>query len=116
MSVGPQFGSSGLIASSATATWGHCRFLSCRSKSHTYLVEAATEVKALVDAVSAGSQEQARGIEQIAKAVAHMDRTTQSTAATAEEEASAAEELSSQARSMTAAVLQLRLLVDGSGE
>jgi methyl-accepting chemotaxis protein len=80
------------------------------------ITASAEEVKALVDAVSAGSQEQARGIEQIAKAVAHMDRTTQSTAATAEEEASAAEELSSQARSMTAAVLQLRLLVDGSSE
>jgi methyl-accepting chemotaxis protein len=78
------------------------------------ITTSAEQVKTLVDAVSSGSQEQARGIEQIAKAVAHMDQTTQSTAATAEEGASAAEELSAQARTMTQAVRQLRVLVDGS--
>jgi methyl-accepting chemotaxis protein len=77
------------------------------------ITAAAEEVKTLVDAVSSGSQEQARGIEQIAKAVAHMDGTTQSTAATAEEGASAAEELAAQARTMGRAVQQLRMLVDG---
>jgi methyl-accepting chemotaxis protein len=76
----------------------------------------AKEVKTLVDAVSSGSQKQARGIEQISKAVAHMDQTTQSTAATAEEGASAAEELSAQARTMTQSVRQPRVLADGSHE
>jgi methyl-accepting chemotaxis protein len=77
------------------------------------ITAAAEQVKTLVDAVSSGSQEQARGIEQIAKAVAHMDGTTQSAAATAEEGASAAEELSAQAQTMSRAVRQLRVLVDG---
>jgi methyl-accepting chemotaxis protein len=79
------------------------------------ITTSAEEVKTLVDAVSMGSQEQARGIEQISKAVSHMDRTTQTTAATAEEAASAAEELSAQAQTMSTAVGLLRVLVDGNG-
>jgi methyl-accepting chemotaxis protein len=80
------------------------------------ITASAEEVKTLVDAVNGGSQEQARGIEQIAKAVAQMDQTTQSTAATAEESASAAAVLSAHARTMTDAVRQLRILVDGTVE
>jgi methyl-accepting chemotaxis protein/methyl-accepting chemotaxis protein-1 (serine sensor receptor) len=78
------------------------------------ITSSAEEVKTLVDSVSSGSEEQTRGIEQISKAVAHMDQTTQTTAATAEEGASAAEELSAQAQTMAVAVRQLRVLVDGS--
>jgi methyl-accepting chemotaxis protein len=77
------------------------------------ITSSAEEVKTLVDSVSSGSEEQTRGIEQISKAVAHMDQTTQTTAATAEEAASAAEELSAQAQTMGGAVRQLRVLVDG---
>jgi methyl-accepting chemotaxis protein/methyl-accepting chemotaxis protein-1 (serine sensor receptor) len=48
------------------------------------ITESAGKVKLLVDEVSHGSQEQARGMDQIAKAVAEMDRVTQATAANAE--------------------------------
>jgi len=61
------------------------------------ITDSATKVKILVDEVNLGSQEQARGIEQISKAVAQMDQVTQTTAANAEESASASEELSAQA-------------------
>lgn len=73
--------------------------------------EESEKVKAIVDEVSVGSQEQSRGIAQIGKAIMHMERMTQNAAATAEESASAAEELNAQsmalndiARSLTAMV------------
>ena len=67
----------------------------------------------MVDGVNLGSQEQARGIEQISKAIAQMDRVTQATAASAEESASASEQMSAQAEALQHIVVQLRSLVGG---
>jgi methyl-accepting chemotaxis protein/methyl-accepting chemotaxis protein-1 (serine sensor receptor) len=78
------------------------------------ITESATQVKTLVDEVNMGSQEQARGIEQISKAVAQMDQLTQTTAASAEESASASEELSSQAQALNQIVVELGTLVGAS--
>jgi len=75
------------------------------------ITESAAAVKALVDEVNQSSQEQARGMEQISRAVVQMDQVTQSTAANAEESASSAEELSSQADALNEIVTQLRSLV-----
>jgi len=80
------------------------------------ITESAAKVKTLVDEVNMGSQEQARGIEQIAKAVAQMDQVTQGTAASAEESASASEELAAQAQAMNQVVTGLRTLVGGDGQ
>src|SRR5579871_2872339 len=77
------------------------------------ITESATQVKTLVDEVNMGSQEQARGIDQIAKAVAQMDQVTQGTAASAEESASASEELSAQAQALNQIVQELGALVGG---
>jgi methyl-accepting chemotaxis protein len=77
------------------------------------ITESATKVKTLVDEVNLGSQEQARGIEQISKAITQMDQVTQSTAANAEESASASEEMSAQAEALKHIVEQLRSLVGG---
>jgi uncharacterized phage infection (PIP) family protein YhgE len=60
-----------------------------------------------------GSQEQARGIEQIAKAVTQMQRVTQSTAASAEQSASAGEEMSAQASGLNSAARLLQELIGG---
>jgi methyl-accepting chemotaxis protein len=79
------------------------------------ITKSATKVKTLVDDVNLGSQEQARGIEQISKAIAQMDRLTQSTAANAEESASASEQMSAQAEALSQIVVQLRSLVGGDG-
>ncbi len=78
------------------------------------ITESTVKVKTLVDEVNLGSQEQARGIQQIAKAIAQMDQVTQSTAASAEQGASASEELSAQAEAMSHAVRKLSRLVDSS--
>jgi methyl-accepting chemotaxis protein/methyl-accepting chemotaxis protein-1 (serine sensor receptor) len=80
------------------------------------ITESTVKVKTLVDEVNLGSQEQARGIEQISKAIAQMDQVTQSTAASAEEGASASEELSAQAEAMGHAIQKLTILVDGTGD
>lgn len=68
-------------------------------------------VKTLVDEVDKGSQEQTRGIEQVAKAVTQMHEVTNTTAAGAEEGASAAEELHAQSESLMAIVRQLGEMV-----
>ena len=77
--------------------------------------EQAAQVKTMVDEVTVGSQEQARGIEQIAKAVIQMEQVTQKTAASAEESASAGEQLSAQAQTMHAVVAELQQMVGGGG-
>jgi len=77
------------------------------------ITESAAKVKTLVDEVNLGSQEQARGIEQIAKAIAQMEQVTQKNAANAEQSASASEELSGQAETMRSVVGELQAMVDG---
>jgi methyl-accepting chemotaxis protein len=81
------------------------------------ITESSAKVKTLVDEVNLGSQEQARGIDEISKAVGQMNQVTQSTAANAEESASASQELSGQATAMSQIVENLRSMVIGnSGE
>jgi methyl-accepting chemotaxis protein/methyl-accepting chemotaxis protein-1 (serine sensor receptor) len=63
--------------------------------------------------VSLGSQEQSRGIEQIAKAISQMEQVTQKTAASAEESASAGEELSSHSEHLREEVAELLAIVGG---
>jgi methyl-accepting chemotaxis protein/methyl-accepting chemotaxis protein-1 (serine sensor receptor) len=79
------------------------------------VTESAGKVKTLVDEVNAGSQEQARGIEQISTTITQMEQVTQKTAASAEESASAAEELHAQSASMQALVNSLTAVVKAGG-
>lgn len=62
----------------------------------------AIKIGDLVSEISAASQEQAQGIDQINRAVYEMDKVTQQTAANAEESAAASEEMNSQAEQMKA--------------
>jgi len=71
----------------------------------------SAKVKTLVDEVNLGSQEQARGIEQIGKAISQMEQVTQKTAANAEESASAAEELNAQSETLRDIVERLTAMV-----
>jgi methyl-accepting chemotaxis protein/methyl-accepting chemotaxis protein-1 (serine sensor receptor) len=77
------------------------------------ITEEAGKVKTLVDDVNMGSEEQARGIEQIGKAIAQMEQLTQQTAANAEESASAAEELNAQSDALKDIVNRLTAMVGG---
>jgi methyl-accepting chemotaxis protein/methyl-accepting chemotaxis protein-1 (serine sensor receptor) len=74
------------------------------------ITEAANQVKVLVDEVNIGSQEQAKGIEEIARSLTEMDKVTQGTAAAAEESASASQQMSAQAQALTHIVDELRTM------
>ncbi len=75
------------------------------------ITDEATKVKTLVDEVNLGSQEQVRGIEQIAKAIGQMEQVTQKVAANAEESASAAEELRAQSETVKDIAGRLTVMV-----
>jgi methyl-accepting chemotaxis protein len=75
----------------------------------------AKKVGELVGEISAASQEQSQGVEQINKAVTEMDRVVQKNAASAEESASASEEMNAQAEQMREFVAELVAVVEGSG-
>lgn len=80
------------------------------------ITEESAKVKTLVDEVSLGSQEQTRGIEQIAKALTQMEQVTQQSAANSEESAASAEELTAQASTLMEVVHQLSSMVGGMNE
>src|SRR5581483_230226 len=64
------------------------------------ITQSTGKVKTLVDEVNLGGEEQARGIEQISKAIAQMQQVTQAAAASSEQGASASQQLSAQAQAM----------------
>ncbi len=68
----------------------------------------------LVGEISAASQEQAQGIEQVNKAVSEMDKVVQQNASNAEQSASASKEMNAQAERMKEFVRQLVALVGGA--
>jgi methyl-accepting chemotaxis protein len=77
------------------------------------ITESAAKVKTLVDEVNLGSQEQARGIEQVSKAIRQMDQVTQLNAASSEQTAAASQELAAQAELMNDIAQNLRAVVEG---
>ena len=77
--------------------------------------EISRKIGQLVDEIATASEEQAQGIGQVGKAVAEMDKVTQSTAANAEESAAASEELNAQAEQMKVYVDDLVQVIGGNG-
>ena len=75
------------------------------------MTDNAVRVKNLVDEVSLGSQEQARGMEQITRAVGQMENVTQKTAAGAEETASAGAQLEAHAGVLRTLAQEMRAMV-----
>jgi methyl-accepting chemotaxis protein len=87
------------------------------SKTNEAFAKVATGAKKvgeLVGEISAASNEQAQGIEQINKAVSELDKVVQKNAANAEESASASEEMNAQAEQMKGFVNDLLALVTGN--
>lgn len=72
------------------------------------------DVSQMTQSISGASDEQARGISEINKAITQLDQVTQVNAASAEEAASASEELSAQAEHMKLAVSRLVQVIRGS--
>jgi len=79
------------------------------------VVSENKKVASLIDEITASSEEQAKGVEQVNNAVAEMDKVVQQNASDAEESSSAAQELSSQADQLDRMVRQLEAIVGSSG-
>jgi methyl-accepting chemotaxis protein len=75
--------------------------------------EGSLQVSSLIGEITAATNEQAQGVDQINTAVAQMDKVTQSNAASAEEAASSAEQLSAQASALSGMVGDLVSMVEG---
>ncbi len=73
------------------------------------IVNAVTRVTDIMGEISSASDEQSRGIDQVALAVTEMDKVTQQNAALVEESAAAAAALEEQAGKLSEAVSAFRL-------
>ncbi len=78
------------------------------------VVKHSSKVKVLVDEVYTGSQEQARGIDQVARAVTQMQEVTQKTASNAEEGAASGRELDAHAGGLGKLVRRMHAMVGSS--
>ncbi|WPU64139.1 HAMP domain-containing methyl-accepting chemotaxis protein [Peredibacter starrii] len=84
--------------------------------SGTSLKDILNSVKKVADLnseIAAASQEQASGIEQISKAMNHLDQAIQSNASSSEEVASSAAEMSSQADCLSELVFDMKKFIEG---
>lgn len=70
----------------------------------TEIVRSVTQVNVMMGEIASASDEQRRGIEQVAQAVSQMDQVTQQNAALVEEAAAATGSLSGQAERLTTLV------------
>jgi methyl-accepting chemotaxis protein len=77
------------------------------------LATSTAKVKELMGEISAASNEQAQGMEQISKAVAEIDKVVQDSAAHAEETAGASEELNAQSDQLMSIVNLLATMAGG---
>jgi methyl-accepting chemotaxis protein len=77
------------------------------------IAQNSGKIHVLVDEVNVASQEQSRGIEQVAQAVTQMENLTQRAAASAQESASASTELTAQASALKDVVERLSRMVGG---
>ncbi len=90
--------------------------MSRTNKDFTEVAGSAEKVSTLIAEISAASDEQARGIEQVGKAVAEMDKLTQQNAESASESASAAEGMQGQAEQLKEVVRGIHCLIEGGEE
>jgi methyl-accepting chemotaxis protein-4 (peptide sensor receptor) len=77
------------------------------------IVQSVTRVNDIMGEIASASDEQRRGIEQVAQAVSQMDQVTQQNAALVEEAAAATEALEAQADHLTGTVTRFTLDAEG---
>jgi methyl-accepting chemotaxis protein len=105
---------SNLIEKTIKAVRNGSELTSATQKAFKESADISRKIGQLVDEIATASEEQAQGISQVGKAVAEMDKVTQSTAANAEESAAASEELNAQAEQMKVYVEDLEQVIGGS--
>ena len=102
---------SALIAKSVEASVEGEQTASEVAKALTEITTNVNDAGALIEEITAASQEQAQGIEQVNRAVQQMDQLTQQNAASAEQSAASSEELRHQAEIAKQAVASLNRLL-----
>ena len=98
-----------LITSSVTRVEDGAKLVNQSGQSLAGIVADVKKVADLVAEISAASQEQATGIEQVNKAVTQMDTVTQQNAAQTEELSATAQTLAAQAEDLSAQVVKFTL-------
>ena len=78
------------------------------------ITDTSQKIRMLVEQVNLGSQEQAKGIEQVSRAVTNMHHVTQRTTASAQDNATAGQQLTSHSETMRSVVMDLKALVGDS--
>jgi methyl-accepting chemotaxis protein len=91
---------------------GKTRLDGVASSIHAVTLDS-TKVKELVDQINVASNEQTRGINQIARAISQMEEVTQASAASADQSAAAAQELTAQSSRLNEIVDSLTLVIGG---
>ena len=94
----------GLIEESVTRVHQGSQLVDMASRTMTEIVSSVTRVNDIMGEIASASDEQRRGIEQVAQAVSQMDQVTQQNASLVEEAAAATDQLASQADRLTGLV------------
>jgi methyl-accepting chemotaxis protein/methyl-accepting chemotaxis protein-1 (serine sensor receptor) len=105
---------SGLIDESAAKSIEGRTRLDEVIKSIEEITARSTEVKALVDGVSLGNQEQAKGIEEIARSVRQMEQQVHQVLRSGEDLTLVAQQISAQTTTVENGVARLQSMVDGN--
>ncbi len=98
-----------LIAQSAESAEAGGKLSGQVNSRFTEIIDSSSMVNGLVGEIYTASEVQAKGIDEISKAMAAMDKVVQRSAADSEESSSAAEELAGQARELNNLVAQFEL-------
>ncbi len=99
----------GLISDSVSKVESGSRLVDTAGKTMEEIVQSVRRVTDIMAEISAASQEQRGGIEQVNNAIVQMDQVTQQNAALVEEAAAAAKSMEDQTSSMAEMVAQFRL-------
>jgi methyl-accepting chemotaxis protein len=99
----------GLIQDSVRKVENGSGLVNASGQTLNEIVASVKRVTDIVGEIAAASQEQATGVEQVAKAMSQMDEVTQANSAQTEEMSSTAEELSATAASLQELVAQFKL-------
>jgi len=94
----------GLIEESVSRVQQGSELVDTAAKTMTEIVSSVTQVNDIMGEIASASDEQRRGIEQVALAVSQMDQVTQQNAALVEEAAAATDQLAGQADHLTSLV------------
>ena len=105
----------GLISDSVSKVESGSRLVDTAGKTMEEIVQSVKRVTDIMAEISAASQEQRAGIEQVNNAVMQMDKVTQQNAALVEEAAAAAKSMEDQTGSMSDMVAQFKLSEEFAG-